>query len=320
MMKLLHAISPAIPNLRFRTQQTEQQTKGNIRPDMVGYHESETRVFVENKFWAGLTDNQPISYLNQLAVCKKPTILLVVVPDDREQIMLRELSCRLNIAATSWETHSGSIVHSIKTEIGPILALTSWTRLLSALELEVVNDPSTRSDLHQLQALCEAADRDAFVPMSSAQVSDQRMPAFILQLNTIVQDSVNLAVTKGVLNINGLNPQADWKRTGRYARFSNEKGVGIWLGIHFGLWKTYGRTPFWLVFSKSQTFGRAREVRILLESWAAEKGVFTKFEDDELVVAIDFAFGEEKDLVVRSVVDRLNEIAVVLRVLPQKIE
>ena len=55
MMKLLWGITAGLPQLRFRTQQAE----GTIRPDMWGYGETEPRVFVESKFWAGLTDNQP---------------------------------------------------------------------------------------------------------------------------------------------------------------------------------------------------------------------------------------------------------------------
>jgi hypothetical protein len=221
------------------------------------------------------------------------------------------------ISTTDRETTSDSIVHSITTEIGPILALTSWTRLLSALELEVADDPSARSDLLQLRALCEAADSDAFVPISSTEVTDQRIPAFILQLNTVVQASVDLAVTEGSLNINGLRPQASWERIGRYARVSDEKGVCMWIGIHFGLWKKHGGTPLWMLFSQGE-WGRALEVQPLLEPWAAKKGVFTTFQNDELAVAIDIAFGEDKEQVVRSVVDRLKGIAEVLYVLDHK--
>ena len=311
MMRLLRGIVSDMPDLRFRTQQTE----GGIRTDMRGDdNENEPRVFVENKFWAGLTDNQPLAYLEQLAEYPQPSILLVVVPDEREQPMWRELSRRLKdarISAKKWDTPSGIIVHSVKTKIGPILALTSWTILLSTLELEVADDPSARSDLLQLRSLCEAADSDVFVPISSERVSDQRIPAFFLQLTRVVHESIDLAATEGVLNIGHLKESVSWERIGRYARISSRKKVGIWFGIHFRLWKTYGITPFWLVFSRDQ-FGRADDVWPLLEQWAAKKGVFAIFENDELVVAIDLAVGEGKAEVVRRVVDRLNEIANVL--------
>lgn len=188
--------------------------------------------------------------------------------------MWRELSRRLEdagISAANRDTAAG-IVRTITTEIGPILALTSWTKLLSALELEVADDQSARSDLLQLRALCEAADSEAFVPISTAEVSDQRTPAFILQLSSLVQASVDLAVTEGVLNITRLMPQASWERIGRYARFSGEQGVGMWFGIHFSLWKKHGGTPLWLLFSQGE-FSRALEVRPLLEPWAAKEGV-----------------------------------------------
>lgn len=111
MMKLLRGISADIPGLHFRTQQTE----GSIRLDMWGIDEIEPRVFVENKFWAGLTDNQPIAYLKQLAKYTQPTILLLVVPEAREQTVWRELIRRLEgagISATDRAVPTG-IVFSI---------------------------------------------------------------------------------------------------------------------------------------------------------------------------------------------------------------
>ena len=315
MMKLLRGVAPDMPALRFRT----QQTAGSIRPDMWGYDEVGPRVFVENKFWAGLTDNQPEFYLRRLAKCSQPTILLVVVPDAREQTLWGVLERRLRKAEISAITreHVAGIVHSIATEIEasrPILALTSWTKLLSILELEVAEDPSARSDLLQLRALCEAADNDAFVPISSAQITDQRNPAFILQLNSIWQAAVDVSVRDDVLNLKGTNPQASAERIGRYAYFGSERRAGFWLGTHFDLWKEHGRTPLWAVFSPSQ-FGRASEVRTLLEPWAAQQGVLTAAQGDNFVVALDVACGEEKDAVVSSLVHRLKEIASVLSIL-----
>jgi len=273
------------------------------------------RVFIENKFWAGLTDKQPKSYLEQLAKSTQPAVLLVVVPEAREETMWGELNRTLKeagISATDKSTTSGRIVYSITTGIGPILALTSWTRLLFVLEEEVTDDPSAGRDLFQLRTLCDAAESNAFVPISRAVVSDQRIPAFILQLSSIVQISIDKAVNDGILNREGTLPQANWERIGRYANISPGKAVGFYLGIHFGLWKTFGRTPLWIVFSGSK-WGRAREVMAKLEPWAEKEGVFTKLVDDNFVVAIDMAFGDEKDLVVRGVVERLKDIAEVLR-------
>jgi hypothetical protein len=316
MMKLIRGVIPDMPELRFRTQQTTRQTKNIIRPDMAGFDdEGKLRVFIENKFWAGLTDNQPNSYLKQLAECGKHALLLVVVPEAREHIVWNDLNRKLredSISVREKDMSSSGIVYSITTGIGPKLAVTSWRRLLLCLDDEVAEDPSARRDLFQLRALCDEAESNDFVPLSLAIVSDQLTPAFILQINSIVRTSIHKAVNDGVLNLSGTAPRAKWDRIGQYANISPGKAIGFYLGINFRLWKTYGRTPLWLVFSDSQ-WGRALQVMNLLEPWADKENIFTKLVDDEFVVAIDMPFGEEKDEVVRAVVERLKEITYILR-------
>lgn len=307
MTKLLRGISPDLPPLRFKTQQTE----GSIRPDMWGFADTEPRVFVENKFWAGLTDNQPISYLKQLAAYSQPTVLLVVAPAAREQTLWRELSRRLLDAGISVSERSAApgIDRSVATQLKPILALTSWTSVLSVLEHEAVDDPRARGDLVQLRALCDAADNDAFSPVSMAELSDQRTPAFMLQLSSIVQSAVDLAVTRGALNITGTKPQASTERIGRYSYFGEEPQTGAWLGIHFPLWKKHGTTPLWVVFADTD-WGRARAVQPLLEPWASQKGVLATNDDDgSFVVALDLLAGEEKGAVVEAIATRLEEMS-----------
>ena len=115
---------------------------------MWGYDEAQPRVLVENKFWAGLTENQPVSYLETLAKYPQPTVLLVVAPEARVETLWRELKGRLKAAEISASdgTPVASIVYSLTTDIGPILALTSWTRVVFALEQEAANEPSALSD------------------------------------------------------------------------------------------------------------------------------------------------------------------------------
>ena len=313
MMKLLRGIVPDLPPLRFKTQQGE----GAIRPDLWGYAGAEPRVFVENKFWAGLTDGQPVRYLRQLEAYRQPTALLVVAPAAREQILWRELGRRLStdeISAYAREPAAG-VACSVKTQLGPILAVTSWPAVLSIMEHEAVDDPGARGDLVQLGALCDATDADAFTPVSSEEMSDQRTPAFLLQLSGIVQETVNLAVTENILHIGRLKPQASWERIGRYARVA-EEGAGVWLGIHFRLWKAHGTTPLWLVFSGTD-FGRAPDVRPLIEPWATNNGILTAVIDQDFAIALEIPVGEEQEEVARSLVNDIKRIAALLESLPR---
>jgi hypothetical protein len=315
MMKLLRGIVADLPALQFRTQQTE----GSIRPDLWGLEGIDPRVFIENKFWAGLTDNQPDSYLQQLASYRQPSLLLFVAPAAREHTLWRELSRRLADAGVPVAEHDAApgIARAVVTELGPVLALTSWTNVLSALEHEVADDPRTKGDLAQLRALCDAADVDAFAPVSMEELTDQRTPALVLQLGSIVQAAVDLAVTENALDVTRLMPQASWERVGRYAKVLGGPGVGVWVGIHLGLWKSHGETPLWLLFSEGE-FGRASQVRPLVEPWAAGRGILTTSFGGDFAVALDVPAGEEKPAVVRSLVDDIKAIASVLDTLPSE--
>lgn len=311
MMKLLRGIIPTMPDLQFQT----QQSKDNIRPDMWGYDDNHLRVFIENKFWAGLTENQPISYLRELSESTASTILLFIVPSAREQMIIRELHLRLDEAKISRKNNeltSSSLVSSVTTDLGPVLAITSWDRLLSLLDLEMIEDSNSKSDLLQLKALCQSADTDAFLPISSEKITDQRDPAFILQLNTIIQDTIQKAVNQKFINLQNLKPQASWDRIGRYARFE-KSNIGIWFGTHFVLWKEYGNTPIWMIFSNSNDFGRAQEVKNKLETWAAQEGIFIQnLENGDLAVAIDLKTQEEKDRVEAHIVEQFKNIYEIL--------
>jgi hypothetical protein len=307
MMKLLRGIVPELPSLWFRAQQME----GNTRPDMWGLDETAAaHVFVENKFWAGLTDNQPVSYLRKLADRPHSGLLLVVVPAAREKAVWRELTKRLAESEISAEMRPSSQGSNfvVKTGVGAIMALSTWTKLLAFLEAETAEDLAARNDIAQLRALCEEADSGAFSPFSRNEMSDQRAPALLLQLSGLVQDVSALAFEEGVLFKGCLMPQAAWERIGRYANILSEERCGVWLGIHLRLWKEHGQSPFWMVFSASD-WGRAHEVRIFVEPWAAQKGVFVATQpDDSFAVAIDIPCGEEKTSVVRGIVDQFAEI------------
>jgi len=311
MMKLLWGITANLPQLRFRTQQVE----GTIRPDMWGYADAEPRAFVESKFWAGLTDSQPVSYLKRLAGHAQPSVLLIISPAARQLTLWNELSRRLIAADVSTSTRDpiAGIAYTVDTHLGPTLALTSWTSLLSVLEHETVDDPGARSDLVQLRGLCQAADDDAFPPICLEETSDQRTPAFILQLGSIVQAAVDVAVSERVLSTKGLLPQASWHRIGRYVMITGKQGAnaGAWIGVHLGLWKVHGTTPLWLYFSGTP-WGRGPEVRSLVEPWAAKRGILTATLGDEFAIALQVKTGEDKATVVGSLVDDIKAIAAAL--------
>lgn len=316
LMRFLRTIQPDLPSLSFRTQQSEDL----VRPDMCGLDDSNTvRVFLENKFWAGLTANQPVEYLRRLAGHSESSVLLVVAPEARQKTVWYELERRLDAATiTAVQTQPpAGVTWVVETDTGPTLALTSWNHLLAAIEAQLADEPRRRRDLLQLQALCKAVDIEAFVPISPGELSDQRTPAFLLNLGIVVEAAVDSAVAAGSLSTKGLGPSSSWERIGRYVRFPDAEGLRLWFGTHLRLWRDYGRTPLWLVF-RSSKWSRAPEVRALLEPWAQDKGVFVAMDGDEFVVAIDVPTEVEKDRVVQSIVSFFGDVAIQLSALPER--
>jgi hypothetical protein len=301
LMNLLRRIVPGLPDLRFHAQQTEDAA----RPDMCGLDGNRLRVLVENKFWAGLTDNQPVEYLKSLAKTAECTVLLMVVPAKRQESIWRELERRLGSLPSTDEPSSGGM-RVVTTRIGPMLAVVSWKQLLDALEAELTNE-QRRNDVVQLRALCDSVDQDGFIPFSATQVTDQQTAAFILQLNVIIQGAVERGISGRFLDTKGLLPTHSWESIGRYFRFT-ESSVGGWLGTEFRLWKDHGSTPLWLFFDDSE-FGRAREVRSILKTWADRKGVPAISLKNDFAVGIDLVTGQEEKAVIDFVAGRLKEIA-----------
>ena len=317
MLKLLRGIDPKMPPIWFRT----QQAKDESRPDMRGCDaDDNTRVYVENKFRAGLTENQPVSYLRKLGACTQPTILLVVGPEDRKDWLWQALNERLageKISATNGTV--AGIFRFATTSIGPILALTSWESLIDALEIEVADDKSARIDLLQLQSLCAAAESDDFKPISLEAISDQRTPAFILQLSDIIEGAVK-KTDESILSIKNplekdpkkptkgrLVPTHTWERVGRYVCFPCASAVGAWFGTEFTLWKKQGCTPLWLVFEDND-WQRGAEVWNVLESWASRNSIPAVWRDNECAFGIELQTGEDEEVVIASVSKQLEEI------------
>ena len=218
-MKLLRGIaSDSLPILHFETQYSfdNQEADGSARPDMWGSDGGTLRVFIENKFGAGLTENQPVNYLKELARCPTgPAVLLMVVPEARVQTVSRICTDRLSEAGvttpipdrSSGEHRFEPIDFGTVYATRPLFAITSWKTLLDAIEAELTDEPNTRNDLRQLRALCEDAVAE-YIPFSPAELTCQRIPSLFLQLNNVVDEAVELAISKEILNVKRLNATA----------------------------------------------------------------------------------------------------------------
>ena len=307
MMELLREIDNELPDLWFRTQQEE----GNARPDMWGYHGKTPLVLIENKFWAGLTENQPVEYLRLLSKYSEEGILLMVVPEARLETVWRVMLKRTQDAdiSISDKQVGNTIYRAADTDMGPVLAITSWEKLLDTINSKLSEGSKSRNDLFQLRALCDAAESDAFVPISPSLLSDQRIPTMVLQMKSILNRVMEKGVSEGIISTKGL--KASHNRSDmavyNYLSFPGKKGGGR-LTLNMKNWRRYGGTPLWLEFVFTG-WGRGMEVRDILEPWCVEKGISVHTEKNKFIIGIDILANEEKGAVVKHILSQLRTIS-----------
>ena len=316
LLKMLRGIKPDLSIISFQTQQSE----GDKRPDMWGMDGGRLCILIENKFWAGFTENQPVEYIKILTSHNKEGILLVVVPTAREDSAWREMLKRLTESAIGYELQkpTADIPMLVKSDLGPLLALTSWTKMLRSIDDELADEPQTRNDLFQLRALCEIAENDAFIPISASELTNQRFPALILQLGDVITKVHEVGLTEDLFSSDGVAAASTSERIGRYVKFPRAANVCAWFGISLILWQKHGGSPFWLMFSNNSQHCRGEEVRMILESWAEKEVIFISSEYNSFNLAINVPAGEDFDYVVRNILEQLRKIEYSLKELPPK--
>lgn len=285
-----------------------QVSEGGTRPDLVGLDDNDREaVLIEAKFWAGLTDNQPNAYLKRLPDDGQPSVLLVVAPEPRLGSLSAEL-CRL--ADCDPMVGEGGLKSTVVTGAKRLM-LTSWRALLDSLlaHAAIEGDRSVEADIAQLLALCQREDTEAFLPLRTYELGPA-IPRRLLQLNRLIDDATEGAVSEGIARTAGLNRAPRPSGYGRYLRLGSLRAniwAGAWFGIDQELWSEQRETPLWLTFYDQnwESVLKLVELRRRLgeETWAGT----------ERSVPIHLPFGVEREAVLTGVVDTLRRIAAAIR-------
>jgi hypothetical protein len=231
-------------DLVYRTEDKDRES----RPDVVGTDaSSRKRLILEGKFWASLTDRQPISYLESLP---REGALVVVAPSLRFSTLWTELLHRCSAASLSVTGEKASEqVRVARIDDQWFLALTTWDSILSSMhtELQQAGEQRIAGDIEQLASLCAEMDTSAFIPLSAKDIW-QPSPRHVAQFVHMVDDLGAYGIERGVLSptsANGGKFKVGHSK-GRYIRYIG--GGGLQLGIIFDLeyWSTLWNTPLWL--------------------------------------------------------------------------
>ena len=159
-------------NINFQTQVFGDD---HSIPDLIGTDiDGNNVIIIESKFWAGLTEHQPITYLKRL-MPEKDGILVFIAPSLRFDTLWAELlrRCKINGIDFQEPKQIGNEFLSARLNENHVLALISWRLVLSKMitEFESASQNHLMNDAIQLKGLCDQMDRDTFLPLKSEELS-----------------------------------------------------------------------------------------------------------------------------------------------------
>jgi hypothetical protein len=219
-------------------------------PDLVGNDAQDRHVLiVEGKFWASLTENQPLGYLERQALQfpddPAGCLLLFLVPKRRENVITAELEQRLG------ERHSRVGPFPVITDSnGRRVVVVLWSQMLAQLQVafEAAHDSEAVDDLAQLRGLCDRADSEQMLPITPEEIGSERGHRFI-EFCDIVDQVADALVADGTVSKKGLGQASSRGWWGRYVRAAS--GHVFLIGVLAPSWATVWPTPWWLVFNDS---------------------------------------------------------------------
>ncbi len=300
---------------RITDVRTQAAGEDGARPDLAAVDEDGSEcVLIEAKFWAGLTGNQPVAYLQRLPG-GQPSALLFVAPGTRLEPLWAELRRRVteSNAEIPLETEkTDDALRSAAAGGERRLILVSWTSLLDrmAAGASAAGDFRTEADIEQLRGLTVREDSEAFTPLRAEELGPD-VPRRLMGLKRLVDQATDRLVRSGLANTEGL--RATHTATG-YVRYLWLAGAGAKWGIDYEKWGRLRDTPLWLELRGQEDAGwksvkPLREIVQSLDSYRRSDppGLF------ELggipVMPFDLPVGVEEDAVLDTIVQRLERIA-----------
>jgi hypothetical protein len=292
------------------------QSSGEDRsiPDLAGLAEDgSSPLLVEAKFYAGLTDHQPVSYLKRLPA-GAPGMLLFVVPSQRLELLWTEVARRAGEGGfpVGAETTTAELRHASVGD-GHVLAMVSWRALLNVLTAAATaaGDQTAAADLDQLRGLCDRMESEAFHPLTGEELSGSvalRLQQYVNMINKTVDRLVgdDLA-TPGTSQWPGLRGRGG---DGWWGRWLGLHDVACLLRVAPGPWARDRATPVWLQVGAYGGDHKPPALLKALTTLVAERD--RVFEHRHyLDVAIDLPTGVEEDVVltaIRRQVIRVSEL------------
>ena len=301
---------------------TAEEVDDGSRVDLTIYDsEGEARILIENKFWAGLTDSQPISYIDKLP--EKQSALVFIVPDKRMPTIWSEIKHRCNDRQRNFliNKEEGVIFQAQVTNenlLSKNLFLTSWKHTLSQLsdQADHAGNEQRKRDILQLRGLTNKIDGEAFLPLNQNEVSDQQTARRIMNYVDLIDAIINKLKDERIAEVKNMRSSSGFKDPyfGRY--FILHRRFLVWLGLSFKHWKVWGITPLWLTFDEANVKKSDKNKFYWNDGKPAYKRIerilkdpMIEKEGDYLYKPILLKIGSERENVVRDAASSIVEMA-----------
>ena len=286
--------------------EAEIEHEGN-QPDLtIKDDHGEVRVLVENKFWAGFTEAQPVAYLGHLSEDDSGG-LLFIVPEQRVLTVWNELKLRCREANLECENgkDNGPIIWS-SVDCNKSMLITNWSHVLNVLLTAAHFGGHGRvcNDILQLQDLANRMDLESFLPIRSEELTDQETAHRLINYSALIEDITQKLKDSGLADTNKLMPTHGWYSHGRYLRVHNK--FGLWLGVDFQVWRKTGITPLWWRIDDGEFSGVAGRFHLVKEVFDNEDYYETT---GNLYFPIRLKTGVERNRVIQDAAAQMTRMA-----------
>ena len=292
-------------DINYSTQNVGEKLE---RPDISGIDENGKEVIIlEAKFWASLTENQPVEYLRRLG---DNSVLIFIVPTLRVRPVFNELQIRLVSAQINFVPDN--INYSFTLNNNRTLIVKTWNEVLQTIRLHLVqaHEQALLSDLDQIIGLCETIDNSSFQPYQSEDFA----PSIAKKINSyyhIVDKVFDELVKRGEVSTTTQKNQSTRTANRKYAYSKNfvMRDLGIDLCVHLDLWQRFADTPIWLSFFDEHC--KQPEFRKKFKDVAAKNSIIPyEYGKPRLYVPISLysLIDKTEDVVIKDIADRIVKL------------
>lgn len=280
-------------------------------PDLNINDGSNETYLLEAKFWAGLTEHQPNTYLKRIA--STGGALLFLAPERRVPSLKNEVASKMELAGIGYNVHGEGFV------VGQVhIFFLCWGALLNALWTSATNasDQTSLHNLFQLKALVDKIDSEAFLPFEHqlfTPAAGTQRDQMVDLLDMLVDSNKNIFDTAKLTYGGG-------KYT--YQRFFKLfKKYGGYMLYSSSLWKKYNETPIFICLS-TISWGKDEELAEMPQFEYALKSEGIKHYTYEvintnypaLVIPLFVKTGVSKEVVYQDLQGQLEHIAETLKI------